>query len=208
VDSLRSLVDSVRFLVNHPETLAGVKLVAPVRCPRIRHSFCLTCHIFLLRGFQDSGMTSEHRLALSYFKDSHLKVDDASADKLATLYAQVEKFIVDDLADGFQLRDIYSLIVAVMNGLELAFTDEEGPKLKTYAMFFVEKIITVLVGRGVLPSEVTMLLHLVPVGTVIDLISHITKNVPFVNRFGASASEVRGDEWVRRNWVPHGRANA
>jgi hypothetical protein len=143
-------------------------------------------------------------------KQSYLSPDDATAEKLTRVWDQLEKFVREDLGDGFQLRDIYSLIVAVMNGLEVYFQEESGYTLKKYALFLVDKIVEELVSGGIIPSEISMLVRLVPIGTVIDLVSGLTKKLPLVNRFGgAQASECAADKWVRRNWVAHsGRLTA
>ena len=134
-------------------------------------------------------------------RESPLGIDGEATDKLEKLWDELEQFVVNDLGDGFQLRDVYSLIVAVMNGLEFRFPDTTGKSLKSYAVFLVEKIIIELVAAGVIPSEISMLLRFVPVGTVIDLISNVTKNVPFINRLGAAAEYDADKEWIKRNWV-------
>ncbi|KAJ3043719.1 hypothetical protein HDV00_004492 [Rhizophlyctis rosea] len=163
------------------------------------------------------SQASDHHRAI--FKESSLDLDTESTEKLATLYGNLEKFITEDLADGFQLRDIYSLIVAVMNGLELAFADDAGSKLKGYAIFIVNRLIAEPVAGGIVPSEVSMLLHFVSIGTVIDLVSNLTKYVPFVNRFRAAGPARHGaasqpavdphdNRWIKKNWVSHGKTSA
>ena len=140
----------------------------------------------------------ERRRAL--LRESPLNLDGDTTDKLEKLWNELEEFVVNDLGDGFQMRDVYSLIVAVMNGLEFRFPDMSGKSLKSYAVFIVEKIVIELVAAGVIPSEVSMLIRFVPIGTVVDLISNITKNLPFVNRLGSSR-DVEDKDWIRRNWV-------
>jgi hypothetical protein len=144
------------------------------------------------------SLKAERRRAI--LKESPLDLDGESTDKLERLWDELEEFVVKDLGDGFQLRDVYSLIVAVMNGLEFRFPDTTGKSLKSYAIFIVEKIVLELVAAGVIPSEISMLLRFVPIGTVVDLLSNVTKNVPFINRLGASP-DVGDKEWIRRNWV-------
>ena len=144
-----------------------------------------------------SAVADRHQAIL---KNSDLGLDDDTTKKLTDLWGQIETFIVTDLGDGFQLRDIYSLIAALMNGLEITFTAVTGHKLKAYATFLVEQIIIELTARGIIPSEAAVLLRLVPVGTVIDLLSHISKHPPFINRLGAGQNSHQSD-WVRRNWV-------
>lgn len=147
---------------------------------------------------------AENKTRVAMFKASTLNADDQTAAKLSKVWDQLESFIREDLNDGFQLRDIYSLIVAVMNGLEVYFSADSGYTLKKYALFLVDRIIEELVTGGIIPSEISMLVKLVPVGTVVDLVASLTKNLPLVNRFGATdATEGQSEDWVRRNWIQH-----
>jgi hypothetical protein len=112
----------------------------------------------------------DNKTRMAMFKASTLNADDQTAAKLSKVWDQLESFIREDLNDGFQLRDIYSLIVAVMNGLEVYFSADSGYTLKKYALFLVDRIIEELVTGGIIPSEISMLVKLVPVGTVVDLV--------------------------------------
>jgi hypothetical protein len=147
-------------------------------------------------------MPNERRKSI--IKDSPLLASDDAAAKLANLWDQVEKFVEEDLGDGFQLRDIYSLVAVIMNGLEMYFQAESGQTLKKYALFLVEKVLGELVSGGIIPSEISMLAHFVPVGMLVDWISDLAKNPPFVNRLGA-APDVSDASWVRSKWVSHKR---
>lgn len=107
-----------------------------------------------------SASTSEQRLSI--LKSSVLRPDDATARKLTTVWDQVRHFVVEDLADGFQFRDIYSLIVAVWNGLQLYLGAESGQTLKGYAIFLVSEIVRDLISSGVIPPQVSVLLPIIP----------------------------------------------
>src|ERR1044071_3939662 len=93
-------------------------------------------------------------------RESPLGIDGEATDKLEKLWDELEQFVVNDLGDGFQLRDVYSLIVAVMNGLEFRFPDTTGKSLKSYAVFLVEKIIIEIVVAGVIQSAISTLFSL------------------------------------------------
>ena len=135
-------------------------------------------------------------------KDPSNEVSDEDLVKLGTIWDKVENFITEDLKDGFQMKDLYSLIIAVMNALELFFPGVTGVQLKKYAIYLVKRLIAELDKRNVIPSEVAIMLNFIPIGTIIDLISNIGKKSALVNKVSNSNRKALLDsDWVRRNWV-------
>lgn len=138
------------------------------------------------------------------FKGISSDLSDADLVKLGTIWDKIESFIVEDLKDGFQIRDIYSLIVAVMNALELFFPGVSGVQLKKYGIYLVKRLITELDERDIIPSEISMMLNFIPIGTIIDLLSNLGKKSLLVNRVSNSNRQsLIESDWVRRNWVCH-----
>lgn len=133
------------------------------------------------------------------FKGFSEEIPDADLEKLGKIWDKVESFIVEDLKDGFQMRDLYSLIIAVMNGLELFFPGVSGQQLKKYAIYIVKRLITELDEKNIIPSEIAMMLNFIPIGTIIDLISNLGKKPALVNySFPHDDTEY---DFVTRNWI-------
>lgn len=137
------------------------------------------------------------------FPSKDTPLPDADLVKLGLIWDKIEHFIEQDIKDGFQLRDLYSLIIAVMNGLELGFAGVSGVQLKKYAIYLVNKLISELTERNIIPSEVSFLLSMIPLGTIIDLIASIGRKSSLVNNVYKTHAEERLDspEWITRNWT-------
>jgi len=129
-----------------------------------------------------------------------MPVDDAAVPSLTKLWNSIEDFVVNDLGDGFQPGDIYSLIVVVMNGLRVVFPDTAGASLKEYAVYLTNALIKDLIARNLLPAVVNEALEHIPVGTIVDLISAVSKGA-FTGRFGATKAEAVDPDFVKRHWV-------
>jgi|SRR6478609_9457067 len=143
------------------------------------------------------------------FSDLPLPDDATDTDlvKLGTVWDKIESFITEDLADGFQIKDLYSLVVAVMSALELVFPGVSGEQLKKYAKYLVKRLVTELTDRNIIPSEIAFMLNFIPLGTIIDLISNIGKKGVIVNRLKSGdrekicENEWNKDTWVKDNWI-------
>jgi hypothetical protein len=131
---------------------------------------------------------------------STLQVPDASIGALSKLWDSIETFVVDDLGDGFQARDIYSLIVVIMNGLEVIFPATAGSSLKEYAVFLTNELINDMTKKGILTEDVSDILLQIPVGTIIDLISAVGKGMA-LGRFGSSTAVTVDPAFVRAHWA-------
>ena len=134
----------------------------------------------------------------SIFK--HLQIEDSSVAPLGRLWDSIENFIINDLGDGFQASDIYSLIVVFMNGLRVVFPDTAGKSLREYAVYLTNEMVANLIERKVLPSEINNVLANIPVGTIIDLVSAVSKGL-FTGRFGATPKANIDETFVQHNWA-------
>lgn len=141
-------------------------------------------------------MNSRHK---SLFQNLHL--DDKSSSELGTLWDSIEHFVTHDLTDGFQAKDIYSLIVVLKNGINVILPDANGETVKSYVVYITNTFIRDLTKRDILPRRVEDLLEQIPVAIIVDLISAVGGGA-FMGRFGASQeASVADPAFVGQNWV-------
>ena len=167
---------------NHENTLKETTVAEPIKAEPYYHG----------------GLLRYKKL----FNDFPQEIPDNDVEKLGIIWDKIETFIVEDLKDGFQMRDLYSLIIAVMNGLELFFPGVSGDQLKKYAIYIVKRLIAELNARNVIPPEVAIMLNFIPIGTIIDLVSNLVKKPPLVNKISYSErEEFDHEDFVKRNWM-------